>query len=63
MNETIKQTKLDELNTDYAQIKGQAFSHFFCPILFRDEDVELCEAHIINQAFPDAALTVLSAWW
>ena len=55
MNETTKQTKLDELNADYAQIKGQVFSHFFCPILFRDEDVELCEAHIINQAFPDAA--------
>lgn len=54
MNENIQQTELDELNADYAQIKGQAFSYFFCPILFRDEDVELCKAHIINQAFPSA---------
>ena len=53
MNENFQQ-KLDMLNADYAQIKGQPFSHFFCPILFRDEDVELCKAHVVNQAFPEA---------
>ncbi len=53
MNENFQQT-LDKLNADYTQIKGQPFSHFFCPILFRDENVPLCEAHIINQAFPTA---------
>ena len=53
MNENFKQT-LDELNADYTQIKGQPFSHFFCPILFKDEDVILCKAHIVNQALPAA---------
>lgn len=48
------QEKLNDLNTDYANVKGQPFSHLFCPILFRDEDVELCKAHIVNQAFPNA---------
>lgn len=46
------QAKLEKLNVDYQSIKGQSFSHFFCPILFRDDEVELCEGHIINQAFP-----------
>lgn len=54
MNENIQQTKLNELNADYTQIKGQPFSHFFCPILFKDEDTALCKAHIVNQAFPGA---------
>ncbi len=54
MNENIQKTRLDSLNTDYTQIKGQPFSHFFCPVLFRDEDVSLCKAHIVNQAFPEA---------
>ena len=54
MNENIQQTRLDE-NADYAQIKGQPFSHFFCPILFRDEEVDLCKAHVVNQAFPEAS--------
>lgn len=48
------QEKLDELNTDYINLKGQSFSHFFCPILFKDEDVILCKAHIVNQALPEA---------
>ena len=30
------------------------FSHFYCPILFRDEAVDLCKAHIVNDAFPDS---------
>lgn len=43
--------KLPTLAADYAAIKGKPFEHFFCPILYTDEDVELCEAHIVNQAF------------
>jgi hypothetical protein len=54
MDENIQQTRLDELRADYAQIKGQPFSYFFCPILFQDEEVELCKAHIVNRAFPEA---------
>ncbi|MHB0981024.1 MAG: hypothetical protein ACYC5Q_13325 [Thermoleophilia bacterium] len=43
--------KLRRLNTNYADVTGRAFAHFFCPILFRDEEAELCKAHIINVAF------------
>ena len=27
---------------------------FFCPILYRDEDTELCRAHVINRSFRDS---------
>src|SRR4029077_15106021 len=30
------------------------FEHFYCPILFIDEDVSLCEGHIVNEAFDDS---------
>ena len=55
MNDNIPKAKLAALNADYTKIKGQPFTHFFCPILFRDEDVPLCKAHIENQAFPEAS--------
>lgn len=48
-------SKLERLRADYAQIKGQAFAHFYCPILFKDEDVPLCEAHIVNEAFHNSS--------
>ncbi len=50
MNETLK-NKLDRLNADYASVTGHLFHHFFCPILFKDDEVPLCRAHVINQAF------------
>jgi hypothetical protein len=46
--------KLEALRSDYQDVTGRPFSHFVCPILFRDEDVALCRAHIINSAFPDS---------
>ena len=46
--------KLNMLRSDYQSVVGTPFSHFYCPILFRDEDVDLCRAHIINRAFPDS---------
>lgn len=49
------QSKLEKLSSDYRQVRGAAFSHFFCPVLFRDEDVPLCKAHIINLIFPDSS--------
>lgn len=52
---TELQSKLDILRTDYNNIRGQPFQHFFCPFLFEDADVPLCQAHIINQSFPDSA--------
>lgn len=42
---------LASLKVDYASIVGAPFEHFFCPFLFRDEDVTLCKGHVLNQAF------------
>ena len=42
--------RLEALRADYAQVAGKPFSHFYCPLLFRDEHVPLCEAHIVNKA-------------
>lgn len=48
----IVQDKLRALRSDYEEVTGKPFMHFFCPVLFRDEDVALCRAHIVNEAFP-----------
>src|SRR5258706_36038 len=48
------QQKLAALRSDYQAHVGTPFSHFYCPILFRDDDVDLCKAHIVNAAFPDS---------
>ena len=42
------------LNADYECVVGSPFRHFFCPILYRDEDTQLCRAHVINKAFRDS---------
>lgn len=46
--------RLANLRADYESVVGEPFRHFFCPILYRDENVELCNAHIINKAFADS---------
>jgi len=48
------QSKLERLRSDYSRVTGTPFSYFFCPVLFRDEDVTLSESHIVNVAFPDS---------
>lgn len=53
MNNEIT-NKLKHLNDDYEKLKGHRFSHFFCPILFKDEITELCKGHIVNQAFSNS---------
>jgi hypothetical protein len=45
--------KLSALRADYETVTGRPFSHFYCPILFRDEPVDLCQAHIA--AFHDSS--------
>lgn len=42
--------KLHLLREDYASTMGKSFTHFWCPILHMDEEVELCKAHVTNQA-------------
>ena len=54
MDPSTKQ-KLEELRSDYEIVNGRPFSHFYCPILFRDEDVGLCQGHIVNRAFPGSS--------
>jgi hypothetical protein len=43
--------RLERHRADHANINGQAFEHFFCPILFVDEKVELMRGHVINEEF------------
>jgi len=45
------QAKLTALRADYQAVRGRLFEHFYCPILYSDEDVALCRGHIINSAF------------
>lgn len=49
------QNKLEQLRDDHARATGAPFQHFFCPILYRDEDVPLCRGHIVPQAFRGAS--------
>ena len=44
--------RLETLRTDFQAVAGYQFQHFFCPLLYVDEDAELCEGHIINRVFP-----------
>lgn len=46
--------KLQKINDDFEEVIGKSPHHFFCPILLKDEKAELCQAHIINQAFPNS---------
>lgn len=54
MKDFVK-SKLEKFRVNYTQITGQPFTHFFCPILFRDDNVPFSQAHIINYAFPNSS--------
>jgi hypothetical protein len=43
--------RLELHRADHANITTQPFLHFFCPILFVDEAVELMRGHVINEQF------------
>lgn len=47
--------RLDALRRDFTGVVGRPFNHFFCPILFVDEETELCKAHVVNEAFFDSS--------
>ena len=53
MNPELKK-RLTQLNDDYKFVAGCPPHVFFCPILYRDEDTELCKAHLVNQSFSDS---------
>ncbi|MGD0519031.1 MAG: hypothetical protein ABSA26_15965 [Thermoguttaceae bacterium] len=47
---------LAQLRDDYDHETGKPFKHFFCPILWTDEDTELCMGHVVNEAFSDTCI-------
>jgi hypothetical protein len=47
--------QLEHLRKDYAAVNGSPFKHFFCPILFNDEDTKLCMGHVVNQSIPNSS--------
>ena len=53
MNTHIRK-RLEQLKADYESVSNRPWRFFFCPILHRDEETELCAGHVINQAQEDA---------
>jgi len=51
--------KLAALSKNYSENTGGPFQHFFCPVLYRDEVAELCEAHVVNKAFGASPTTTV----
>ena len=51
------------LKADYESVAQEPWRYFFCPILYVDERTDLCQAHVINQAFSgtDKAMTIQRA--
>ncbi len=54
LNQELK-ARIDECRADYEKSCNKSFTHFMCPILLIDEDVELCKGHIIPQALGGSA--------
>jgi len=50
MNEKVRRRR-DQLWADYTKVVGHPFDFFYCPVLFRDENVPLCQGHIVNKVF------------
>ena len=49
--------RLERHRTDHQEVTGEPFKHFFCPILFVDDDVQLMRGYAINKQ-----LTVRGRW-
>jgi hypothetical protein len=54
MNKWFK-AELNRLSADFAETVGSTFEHFFCPVLYQDEEAKLCRAHVINEAFDNSS--------
>lgn len=44
---------LPRLQQSYSEKTGERFNHFFCPLMHRDDPVELCMGHIVPQSYPN----------
>ena len=53
MNTELRE-RVETLRADYESCTDQPWNYFLCPILFRDEETQLCRAHVINKAFQDS---------
>jgi hypothetical protein len=42
---------------DYKAFTGLPAQHFYCPMLCRDENVDLCMGHLINKSIPKSSRT------
>ncbi len=51
------QLRLERMRQDYAAVTGSPFRYFYCPVLFRDEEVPLCRGHVVNRAFTGSSGT------
>lgn len=56
MNSKIKK-RLNCLRASYENVTGSPFEYFYCPILLKDENTDLCQAHIVNKSFRDSDRT------
>jgi hypothetical protein len=54
MSDDIRK-QLDHLKKDYLVVQGKPFEHFFCPMLLKDEDVQLCMGHVVNEKIPNSS--------
>lgn len=52
--ETDFQALVEKIRRDFETVSGSQVNHFYCPILYRDEEVELCKAHIVNEGIKGA---------
>ena len=52
---SVSEHELESLASDYQALTGSRFSHFHCPILLCDEDVELCDGHVIGRKFASSS--------
>src|SRR5436305_14636020 len=49
------QNQLKVLRYDYEEATRSPFDYFFCPILFKDERVELCMGHVVSDCIPNSS--------
>jgi hypothetical protein len=40
---------------DFTRAEGRPFNYFHCPMLLRDDPVELCMGHVVNQSIPNSS--------
>jgi len=48
-------SKLEKLRANFIEIGNPPFEHFYCPILYKDEEAKLCKAHIVNSVFKNSS--------